>query len=492
MRVELCLEPGSLRAWHADLISALGRRPGVVVSVRWLEDVEPLPSCVAVLFALERVLHGWPDGCSQVIGPADLPAHDGGGAERPDVAIDLSGRAETGDIPTWTVTFDGATGMAPLVAALLAGRTPLVAVADISRGKIASGRPGVERPHVIVGAFEEVLARTTTLILAAISGAGTQLVQPAPSADLACTAVGHFATKALARAALHRLYRLLYRTPHWRTGWRFVDGPDVVDLGRHPEGGWHDLPDDGLRFYADPFPVIVEGQTWIFVEDLEHRTGKGVISAVAFDDEGPVGTPRPVLERPVHLSYPFVFQEAGQVWMIPESLGAGTIDLFRATRFPDGWVHEATLVDDVEASDATPFRHAGRWWMTATVRDGASYSDALHVWSAATLHGPWTPHARNPVLVDLASARPAGRVVSRGGRLIRPVQDCRGGYGAGLALAEITRLDDHAFEQTVGARLGPGPLWPGRRLHTLNRAGRLECIDGSALAPRWRRHSRAA
>ena len=33
--------------------------------------------------------------------------------------------------------------------------------------------------------------------------------------------------------------------------------------------------------------------------------------------------------------------------------------------------------------------------------------------------------------------------------------------------------------------LRPGPEWPGRRLHTLNRAGRLECIDGSATARRF-------
>ena len=33
----------------------------------------------------------------------------------------------------------------------------------------------------------------------------------------------------------------------------------------------------------------------------------------------------------------------------------------------------------------------------ATVQDGGgSYSDALHVWSAPDLRGPWTPHRRNP------------------------------------------------------------------------------------------------
>ena len=89
------------------------------------------------------------------------------------------------------------------------------------------------------------------------------------------------------------------------------------------------------------------------------------------------------------------------------------------------------------------------------------------------------------MLVDIATARSAGRVVERAGKLIRPFQDCEAGYGAALGLAEIMQLDDESFEQRVLTVLKPGPLWPGRRLHTLNRAGRLECIDGSATARRF-------
>jgi hypothetical protein len=182
-----------------------------------------------------------------------------------------------------------------------------------------------------------------------------------------------------------------------------------------------------------------------------------------------------------HLSYPFVFEHGGEMWMVPESCSTASVDLYRAERFPDGWVKQATLVSGVVASDATLFEHDGRWWMFATVQDGGgSYSDALHVWSAPELRGPWTPHRRNPVLVDLATARPGGRVVRRGQKLIRPFQDCRKGYGTALGLAEIIHLDDDRFEQRVETILRPGPLWSGHRLHTLNRAGPLECIDGSA------------
>ncbi len=88
------------------------------------------------------------------------------------------------------------------------------------------------------------------------------------------------------------------------------------------------------------------------------------------------------------------------------------------------------------------------------------------------------------MLIDRASARPAGHVVTVGGRLLRSVQDCSHGYGMALSIAEIVRLDEEAFEQRIVAHVAPGGRWPGRKLHTLNRRGTLEVIDGSVIRPR--------
>ena len=52
--------------------------------------------------------------------------------------------------------------------------------------------------------------------------------------------------------------------------------------------------------------------------------------------------------------------------------------------------------------------------------------------------------------------------------------------------AEVTRLTPDMFEQRTHTVLRTEPGWPGRRLHTLNHAGSLECIDGAAYAPRSR------
>ncbi|RVB33348.1 formyl transferase, partial [Mesorhizobium sp. M7A.F.Ca.CA.004.05.1.1] len=103
---------------------------------------------------------------------------------------------------------------------------------------------------------------------------------------------------------------------------------------------------------------------------------------------------------------------------------------------------------------------------------------------------PWTPHPKNPVLIDIASARPAGRMVRRGNDLLRPVQDCRRSYGAALGIARISHLDLIGMEQVVETILNPGALWSGRKLHTLNEAGGFEFIDGSAIAPRWKQRTR--
>ena len=166
--------------------------------------------------------------------------------------------------------------------------------------------------------------------------------------------------------------------------------------------------------------------------------------------------------------------------MVPESSQARSVRLYRAAPFPRRWIQEAILLDGVEASDPTIIKYGGRFWMFTTTRDGTgSCSDMLSLFVAERLLGPWRSHPRNPVLIDAAGARPAGALVWRHGQLWRPVQDCRTGYGTALGLAEITRLDETGFAQNVRAVLRPGPAWPGRKLHTLNRAGPLEVIDGS-------------
>ena len=482
------------RRWHADLVAALRALPHTSAGISWVAGSEqPVPGLTS-LVTLQRRLHGLPArGWSPVAGAdlESLPTQRSGPVRR--VVLDLTGAAD-GREHGWTLEYDGRTGESALASALLARRFPVVQVVDTTGTPLVSGRPGSESPGIAAAALDDVLAGCVQLLVAAVRGA--PLFLPADPDGVPGRgrprSAAHQAVRSTAGVGIRSAARLALRTPHWRVGWRHIDGAGTLGTMRHPTGGWTDLPDDGHHFYADPFPIVVAGRTYLFVEDFDHRVGRGVISAVEFGPAGPLGTPVPVLTHDVHLSYPCVLEDEGEIWMIPETSAAGTVELYRATAFPDRWTLHAVLLQDVDANDVTPFRHDGRWWLSASVRTGGSCSDALHLWYADHLTGPWRQHPHNPVLIDITSARPAGRVEPYGDRLLRPVQDGSAGYGSALAVAEILQLDPERYEQRVIGRLTAGAQWPGHRLHTLNRAGDLEVIDGSGTSVRLpsRRHAR--
>jgi hypothetical protein len=276
------------------------------------------------------------------------------------------------------------------------------------------------------------------------------------------------------------LRRARYRHAHWRVGYRFTDGPGIANTGQLG-AGWRQVPDDGSHFYADPFAFEWQGRHFIFVEDYPHATGKALISVVEVDEAGAPSTPRPVLEEPFHLSYPQVFERDGEIWMLPEASASNHLTLYRATRFPDRWDPEAVLLDGRAVSDATLLDYGGRLWLFATDRDGhGSTSDTLAVFHAPALKGPWMPHGKNPILIDRRRARPGGAFARVGGRILLPLQDGTETYGGGLGLSELLCLDENDVRLSDPIPVRPDGDWPYPRIHTLNRAGRLEVIDGIA------------
>jgi hypothetical protein len=178
-------------------------------------------------------------------------------------------------------------------------------------------------------------ARLITLLMAAIAGRSAPLAQiihdraPSTSGQLLMSRLN-----ALAAASARAIYRLLCYSPHWRIGWRHVDSGDVWDTHRLGPTRWQTFAGPGSHFYADPFPIVWQGRTFLFFEDFDHATGKGVISMAQFGVEGPLGPARVVLEEPWHLSYPHLIAEGGEVWMIPESSGDRAVHLYRADPFP--------------------------------------------------------------------------------------------------------------------------------------------------------------
>jgi hypothetical protein len=267
----------------------------------------------------------------------------------------------------------------------------------------------------------------------------------------------------------------------WSLGFRFVD----IEPWSGSLEGFHRLHPPGDGFWADPFALQRSGKSYIFFEDLPDRGGRAHISVVEVDRQGRASAPTRVLERDYHLSYPFLVEDGGELYMVPESAENRTIEIYRCVDFPHRWRRERVLLDNVFAADATLHRADGRWWMFANVSaNGAEIHDELHVFTSERLLDGWEPIACNPVKSDVRGARPAGRLFNQGGKLYRPAQICAPLYGSGIALQRVTRLDQRGYAEEEERRIVPAEREGLLGLHTINRAGDLSVIDAFARRPR--------
>lgn len=492
LHIRLVVDPARARIWHRRLAEAL-RKKGHDVAVVIEHGGPRPPLAISLLLALERLVYGQP---GQSAGSdwisADLARQAGtNDPSEPDLIVDLTGRDQTSSTArTLRPVFAGTLLEEAAISELLSGRIPAIGLFDSTpTGSVSlTFRAAVERPRVLCKSLDNLCARLVTVFVVAVE----DIADGNPPSGLAGPAVlggsqwhrlGAFALLiARARAALTSLSS---GTPHWFVGWRRANEDRLSETMRLPHSGWHRLADDGARFYADPFLFRRDGRTWLFVEEFQYAVGRALISVVELGAEGPIGNPRPIVERPYHLSYPFVFERDGQIWMLPEMSSARRVELLRATQFPDKWEPAENLLDNQETSDATIVEHDNRLWMFATVGAGNSSSwDTLHLWHADRLTGEWRPHQRNPVLINSGSARPAGAFYRRGNELWRPAQDCTRGYGSGLALARITSLDEERYSQEIEAVIYPGGAWDGIGLHTLNWTEGFEVVDGCLSTPK--------
>ena len=233
------------------------------------------------------------------------------------------------------------------------------------------------------------------------------------------------------------------------------------------------------RFWADPFPIVVDSKVWVFFEDYSFQSKRAAIACAPVSPDGELGAVAPALECPYHLSYPFVFEHHGQLYLIPDTWDEHRVDLWRCRRFPDNWTRERTLLDGVSMSDPTLHRQDGKLWLFGTVSEvRARANDELHIYMADTLEGAWRPHPANPVVSDRGRARPAGRLFFRDGHLIRPAQDCYGRYGRAVVLNRIDELNERSYAETPVGRIDGSWLAANAGVHTLNHIGGLEFLDG--------------
>ncbi len=477
----IIIDTSSPRVWHGELLrrlTASGYQPQVQHAV--VAGAGSLS--LDLILGLER------SRAPHSLALAAPPLAEITGQGRPDLIIDLTGRAASGDAPTLTIDFNGQSDIAAGLAAMLASGFHPELRARLDGVAVAEARPMIGDRVWLSRAASDVLAGAVTLIEMCVqrfaAGKLAPLADPAPQMtqrwgdDLLARYLPHLAA-GLGRRALARL--TTRRPFYWRTAYRLIDGPGIAETRRIYGQPFTELADDGQRFYADPFVIDRQGKQYLFVEEYPYALGRGIISVAELGPDGRFETPSAVLEEPHHLSYPQVFAHDGEVYMIPESSDANELVLYRAAQFPHSWVREAVLVEGARLNDMTFLIRDDHFWLFGTEQRGqGSASDTMVAYSAKALAGPWAPHPMNPILIDRRAARPGGPFITGAdGRTYLPLQDGTDTYGGGLGIAELLVLTDDDVQFGPVRPTAAGEAWARSGIHTLSRAGRIEVIDSA-------------
>jgi hypothetical protein len=198
------------------------------------------------------------------------------------------------------------------------------------------------------------------------------------------------------------------------------------------------LASSDIAFVADPFRIILNDVTFIFAEAWSRSAQRGQIVVFTMNPGSQVMDWSIVLAEPFHLSYPCVFKQSGEYYMLPEAWESGQLLLYKATTFPWRWERFRTLLE-LDYADPQIFYHNGAWYIFLNT-DPLTNATASVFW-AESLLGKWRPHPQNPIFSnDSIRARSAGPLINLYGRLFRFSQDCRRRYGHGVFASEIVEL----------------------------------------------------
>ncbi len=291
--------------------------------------------------------------------------------------------------------------------------------------------------------------------------------------------------KKIGTALKRKLYRV-FTKEQWILLYSFNDKPGIAQsIFRYKR-----LMPSLDRYWADPFPIYRDGRYFIFFEEVPNPGLEevGHISVMEIKKSGEVSEPVIVLKKPYHLSYPFIFEHNGELYMIPETSKNSTVELYKCASFPYQWDFVGNLLENIKATDSTILFKDGKCWLFATVCEtaGASMSEELFIFYADDLlSGNWQPHPGNPVISDVRSARPAGAFFTYNGKLYRPSQDCAGRYGYATNINEVLELNEQNYLEQRVTRVTPDWAKDVLATHTLTFSHDLTLIDAIVRRRKW-------
>ena len=206
------------------------------------------------------------------------------------------------------------------------------------------------------------------------------------------------------------LVKLFHKIKFWKNGKDLTWQVALFDLtfkfeSRSPEQNGH--------WFADPFIFEYLDLSYLFVEDFSVKTNRGRISIFQIDSES-LKSLDVSIEEDFHISFPFVFSEANQIYLSVECSSVGGVRIYESRNFPNDWFLAEHILQDIQIVDPVFLYSDHVWFMVGTQRSffGNDFYSNLGVYkSNKLLGGIWKPFGLNPVLINPVIGRNAGLII---------------------------------------------------------------------------------
>jgi len=201
------------------------------------------------------------------------------------------------------------------------------------------------------------------------------------------------------------------------------------------------------QIVADPFLFVHKNCLFVFYEK-QMSIGNGIIEMIKTKDMINWTEPITVLKRSTHLSYPFVFEEAGVIFMIPETYQEKNVQLCKANPDLTEWSVEKIILQGDEYVDSSIIRHGHIYYLFTTVlRENNKYE--LQLYFSKDLYGEFEKHPKSPIAVGHSAGRCGGAIFEFDNKMYRPTQICKNYYGESLSIYKIKVLTTKDYQEDI-------------------------------------------
>ena len=238
------------------------------------------------------------------------------------------------------------------------------------------------------------------------------------------------------------------------------------------------IPNTKRYWAADPFLYEKDGHYYLFFEMFDRLKRKGLIGCREISEYG-FGDMNVIYEGESHLSYPYIFEKDGEVYIIPESNKAGELFRLKCCDFPNKWTKDKVISNE-RLADTTLFEKDGTTYYFSEVVDDSGIFDRLDLFYEENNH--FISCVKNPVKMDIHSARCAGKVFEYNGSFIRPSQDCSNSYGEKINFNRVLSISKENYQEELLSTLSVCNLHLNTNqkfigIHTYNKLNNVEIID---------------